>query len=69
MTIRRIDQSKSKELRKIGRAGIEDAPPAGISPVLRASWRFARDTAERFNKELLNDRTKEFLKSLARKFS
>jgi hypothetical protein len=46
-----------------------DVPPAGISPVLRASWRFARDTAQRFRKEMLNDRTKNFLDKLAKKFS
>ena len=68
MTIRKV--SSEKELRKIGRPpGAEDVPPAGISPVLRASWRFARDTAQRFNKELLNDRTKNFLDKLAKKFS
>ena len=70
MSIRRIDQSK--ELRKIGRPGVtgaEEAPPAGISPILRASWQFARDTAKRFSKELGSDRTGEFLKNLAKRFS
>jgi hypothetical protein len=67
VTIRRISE---KELRKIGRPGIEagDVPPAGISPVLRASWKFARDTAKRFSKELVNDRTKEFLNALVKRF-
>ena len=68
VTIRKV--SSDKELRKIGRPdGMADAPPAGTPPVLRASWRFARDTAGRFSKELLSDRTKEFLTKLARKFS
>jgi hypothetical protein len=69
VTIRRID---TKELRKIGRPGVtgaEEAPPAGISPILRASWKFASDTAKRFSKELGADRTHEFLKNLAKRFS
>lgn len=68
MTIRRVDS----EIRKAGRPGItraEDLPPAGIAPILRASWRFARETAQRFNKELLSDRTKEFLNNLAKRFT
>jgi len=68
VTIRRISE---KEVRKIGRSGISpaDVPPAGISPILRASWKFARDTAQRFSKELLSDRTKQFLDNLAKRFS
>jgi hypothetical protein len=69
VSIRRIEP---KELRKIGRPGItgvEEAPPTGISPILRSSWNFARDTAKRFSKELGSDRTKEFLKNLAKRFS
>jgi len=46
-----------------------DAPPVGTPPVLRASWRFARDSAGRFSKELLKDHTKEFLTKLVKKFS
>ncbi|MFA5113697.1 MAG: hypothetical protein WC529_05325 [Candidatus Margulisiibacteriota bacterium] len=70
MSIRRVDQHK--ELRKIGRPGVEgaaSAPPAGISPILRASWKFAHDMAERFSKELGNNKTQEFLKNLAKRFS
>jgi hypothetical protein len=70
VSIRRIDQSK--ELRKIGRPGVtgaEEAPPTGLSPILRSSWNFARDTAKRFSKELGADRTGEFLKNLAKRFS
>lgn len=69
VTIKRIE---SKEIRKIGRPGVsgpEEAPPSGIAPVLRNSWRFARDTAKRFSREMLSDRTNEFLKNLAKKFS
>ena len=67
MTINRIDK---KELKKIGRPGIEaaDIPPAGISPILRASWKFARETAQRFSQELGADRTAEFLKNLVKRF-
>jgi hypothetical protein len=67
VTINRIDK---KELKKIGRPGLEaaEAPPAGISPILRASWKFARETAERFSQELGVDRTAEFLKNLAKRF-
>jgi hypothetical protein len=67
VNIRKV--SSEKELRKIGRPGLaEDVPPTGISPVLRASWKFARDTAKRFNAQLLNDHTKQFLDRLAKKF-
>ncbi|OGB89213.1 hypothetical protein A2625_04960 [candidate division WOR-1 bacterium RIFCSPHIGHO2_01_FULL_53_15] len=69
MAIRGIEP---KELRKIGRPGLaraEEAPPVGIAPILRASWKFARETAQRFSKELGVDRTQEFLKNLAKRFS
>ncbi|MEE8638482.1 MAG: hypothetical protein V3T21_05515 [Candidatus Margulisiibacteriota bacterium] len=45
-----------------------EAVPSGIPPVLRASWKFARNTAKRFNRELLKDRMNEFLKKLAKRF-
>ena len=58
------------QLKKIGRPGLpEAAVPAGISPVLRPSWKFAKNLAERFNRELLNDRVDEFLKNLAKRFT
>jgi hypothetical protein len=69
VSIRRIE---SKGIRKIGRPGVtgaEEAPPAGLSPILRASWKFASDTAKRFSKELGADRTGEFLKNLVKRFS
>jgi hypothetical protein len=70
VTIRKVEQQR--ELRKIGRPGVPGAaaaPPAGISPILRASWKFAHSMAERFSKELLNNRAQEFLKQLAKRFS
>ncbi len=68
MNVRKV--SSDKEIRKIGRPQeLADVPPAGTPPVLRASWRFARDTAGRFSKELLSDRTKEFLSKLVKRFS
>jgi hypothetical protein len=75
VTIKRIE---AKEIRKIGRPGVtgaEEAPPAGLSPILRASWRFASDTAKRFSQELDTDPKRksnfvtEALKNLAKRFS
>jgi hypothetical protein len=71
VSIRRIEEQK-RELRKIGRPGVEGAvpaPPTGISPMLRSSWKFAYDMAARFSKELGADKTQEFLKNLAKRFS
>ncbi|MBN3033166.1 MAG: hypothetical protein JW873_03635 [Candidatus Saganbacteria bacterium] len=74
MTIRRIE---SKEIRKIGRPGVtgpEAAPPAGLSPILRAAWPFAKKTAARFSEELSPDPKRktnfvaEALKNLAKRF-
>ncbi|MFC1511158.1 hypothetical protein ACFL5U_02070 [Candidatus Margulisiibacteriota bacterium] len=42
--------------------------PAGISPILKSSWKFARGMAERFNREMLKDRLKELLKKLSKRF-
>jgi hypothetical protein len=47
---------------------VSEAPPAGISPMLRASWKFARKMSQKFNKELLKDRVDKLLKTLAKKF-
>ncbi len=75
MSIKRIE---SNELKKIGRPGVskpEEAPPTGISPILRASWRFASDTAKRYSQELGPDPKRrsnfvtEALKNLAKRFS
>jgi len=69
MSINRIDKN---EIRKVGRPGItrpEEAPPPGIAPILRSSWKFARDIAQRFSRELMSDRTEQFLKNLAKKFT
>lgn len=66
MVIRRISQ---KEIRGALAPGMmPEAAPAGISPVLRASWKFAHKWAKRFNQELLKDRVAEFLKKLAKRF-
>ena len=68
MSIRKV--SSQNEVKKAIRPEDDaDVPPAGISPVLRASWRFARDTARRFSQELTSDRTKQFLDKLVKKFS
>jgi hypothetical protein len=66
VTIRKLD----KELKTIGRPGVkaEDIPPSSISPILRSSWKFARETAQRFSQELGTDRTAEFLKNLVKRF-
>ncbi|MBI5078745.1 hypothetical protein HZB08_01840 [Candidatus Saganbacteria bacterium] len=67
MTVKRVE---TNELRKIGRPGVPSEPiPAGISPILRASWQFARGMAQRFSRELLSDRTKEFLDKLSKRFA
>ena len=76
MSIKRID---TNELRKVGRPGVgkpEEAPPTGISPILRTSWPFAKKTAERFSEELSAADPKrkanfvsEALKNLAKRFS
>ncbi len=75
MSIRKLE---SNELKKVGRPGVtrpEEAPPTGISPILRASWKFARDTANRFSEELGTDPKRksnfvsEALKNLAKRFS
>jgi hypothetical protein len=42
--------------------------PAGIPPILRASWKFARGMAQQFNRELVKDRVNHLLKKLADKF-
>jgi hypothetical protein len=71
VTIRKIEEQK-RELRKVGRPGMEGAvpaPPTGIPPVLRASWKFAYTMAERFSKELAGNKTPEFLKNLIKRFS
>jgi len=64
-----------KDLKKIGRPGVKtdelEVAPAMVSPMLRASWKFARQWAERFNQELKpeKNRVKQFLKALIKKFS
>jgi len=67
MGVRKV--SKSRVKKTTGLAGrIEEAPPPGVSPVLRTSWKFARKTAQKFSRELMKDRVREFLKKLAKRF-
>ncbi|MDD4179566.1 MAG: hypothetical protein PHH14_05905 [Candidatus Margulisbacteria bacterium] len=60
------------ELKKVGRPGIRpaDIPPTGISPILRASWKFVCDTARRYAQELNNPEEKEakFRKEVIKRF-
>ncbi|MBU0671850.1 MAG: hypothetical protein KJ732_02350 [Candidatus Margulisbacteria bacterium] len=66
MTVRRVSP---KQLRKAVSPGkVAEAPPAGISPVLRASWKFAHKMAQKFSKEMMKDRADQLLKKLAKKF-
>ena len=67
MTVRRISKSDIKRSATAG--GPKEAPPVGISPILRSSWLFARNAAGKFNKEMLNDRLSALLRTLAKKFS
>lgn len=69
MTIQRVEQQR-KELKKIGRPGLEGAGaiPSGISPVLRSAWNFVRDTINKYNRELTEDHAKEFEKAVVKKF-
>ena len=64
--IRRVSPKELKRIRTL--SDVAEAPPAGIAPVLRASWKFARDTAHRFSRELSKNRAKEFLKKLVKRF-
>jgi hypothetical protein len=64
VAIKRISQS---EIRKA--AGLHEAVPAGIPPVLKNSWKFARGMAQRFSRELIKDRADKFLKTLAKRFT
>jgi len=66
MSVQRVSR---KAIRKAISPGKKmDVAPTGISPILRSSWKFARKMAERFNQELLKDRTENFLKNLAKRF-
>ena len=70
MTIRRTSRESLRKAINRGKADqAAEAPPAGISPMLRASWKFARETAKKFNQQLAKDRTAEFLKKLTKRFT
>lgn len=47
---------------------IASVVPAGIPPVLKRFWKFTRDMARRFNKNLLKDREGELLKVVSKEF-
>jgi len=62
VTIRKVDRGTM-----VG--GRVTAPEmAGIPRVLAAAWGFAENMANRFNRELKEDRKKKLLKKLAEKF-
>ena len=42
--------------------------PASVPPVLKRFWKFTRDMARRFSKNLQKDREGEFLKVVAKEF-
>ncbi|MDI6731278.1 MAG: hypothetical protein QME05_01685 [Candidatus Margulisbacteria bacterium] len=69
MTVRRVSE-KDLRARMAAARGIE-APPIGISPILRAAWGFAKKMAHSFAKETENPEasTKGLLKTLVRKFT
>jgi len=67
MTVRRVSR---KSLRKAVTPGkIAEAPPIGISPMLRASWKFARKMAQKFSQQMSKDRAEQMLKNLAKRFT
>ncbi|MBU0687670.1 MAG: hypothetical protein KKB81_07505 [Candidatus Margulisbacteria bacterium] len=47
---------------------VATAMPIGIPSVLKRFWKFTRDMAQRFNKNLLKDREGEFLKVIEKDF-
>jgi hypothetical protein len=65
VTVKRVTR---KTVRKaVAPRGLEAAPP-GLPPVLRASWKFARNIAKKFSREMLKDRADDLLKKLAKRF-
>ncbi|OGC21219.1 hypothetical protein A2291_03170 [candidate division WOR-1 bacterium RIFOXYB2_FULL_42_35] len=67
MEIKRISDKELRKLKTLG-GKVSEAPPTGIAPVLRASWNFAQNMSQRFNRELKKDRFKEMLSKLAKRF-
>lgn len=69
MTIRKVSE-KDLRSRLAAARGIE-APPIGISPLLRAAWGFAKKMAHSFAKETENAESSEkgLLKLLVKKFT
>jgi|GEM_PF-1566680 len=67
MTIKRISE---KEIRQSILGQDIEVAPSFMPKILRAAWawKFSRQMAKKFNRELTKDRFKEFLKALAKKF-
>jgi hypothetical protein len=65
VAVRRISR---KEIRKAAAPRKLEATPSGLPPVLRASWKFARNVAKKFSREMLKDRADDLLKKLAKRF-
>jgi len=66
---KRVGKSGGTPVNVAGRLGtVREAVPLGISPILRRFWRFAREMAKRFSKNLMKDREDEFLKTVRRDF-
>jgi hypothetical protein len=47
---------------------IASAVPVGIPPVLQRFWKFTRDMAKRFNKNLQQDREEELTQAVVEDF-
>ena len=61
MSLRKVD---SASVRLTGKIGEEmQVMPAWVPPPFRRFWTFARDTAKKFTKNLLKDRTDELIKA------
>ncbi|MFA4906379.1 MAG: hypothetical protein WC645_07755 [Candidatus Margulisiibacteriota bacterium] len=68
MSEKRVSGASSRSSGPIGRMG--PAVPAGLSPILRRFWDYARDTAKKFSKHLMDpDKYEdEFLSVIRRDF-
>jgi len=67
VSTKRISQS---EIRRRALGKDFEAAPAYMPKILKAAWawKFSRDMARKFNRELLRDRFKDLLKKLAKRF-
>ncbi|MBU0630553.1 MAG: hypothetical protein KKC80_06510 [Candidatus Margulisbacteria bacterium] len=68
MSIKRVEAGKTG---KAGRAA-PSTPPAGLPPILRASWEFLKNTAKRFAREGREEksaaREEQYIKEVVKKF-